>query len=204
MVIIGLTGSMGMGKSTVAAMLRARGIKVFDADAEVHKLYEGEAVPLVEQAFPGTTKDGRVDRVALSAALTKEPGGFSRLEAIVHPLVRRAEVAFLQGEAARDAAIAVLEIPLLFETGLDANVDKTLVVSAPEEIQRARILSRPGMTIERLEMLHARQVPDSEKCRRADFVVDTGTSHAETEAAVGAIIARLEGETGTALERYWR
>jgi dephospho-CoA kinase len=118
--------------------------------------------------------------------------------------VRQAEVAFLQGEAARGAAIAVLEIPLLFETGLDANMDKTLVVSAPEEVQRARILSRPGMTIERLEMLHARQVPDPEKRRRADFVVDTGTSHAETEAAVGAIIARLEGETGTALDRYWR
>src|SRR5690348_13781795 len=107
MVIVGLTGSMGMGKSTVAAMLRARGIKVFDADAEVHRLYEGEAVPLVEHAFPGTTKDGRVDRVALSAALANEPGSISRLETIVHPLVRQAEVAFLQGEAARGAAIAV-------------------------------------------------------------------------------------------------
>jgi dephospho-CoA kinase len=203
MVIVGLTGSIGMGKTTVAAMFRARGIAVFDADAEVHRLYEGEAVPLVEQAFPGTTKDGRVDRTALAAALAKNPADFRRLEAIVHPLVQRAETEFIRGEAKRHAAVAVLEIPLLFEAGLAAKVDRTLVVSAPEEVQRARILDRPGMTAERLEMIFARQVPNAEKRRRADFVVDTGTSHAETEAAVSVIIARLIGETGTAFDRFW-
>jgi dephospho-CoA kinase len=203
MVIVGLTGSIGMGKTTVAAMFRERGIAVFDADAEVHRLYEGEAVPLVEKAFPGTTKEGRVDRTALAAALAKQPEGFRVLEAIVHPLVKRAETAFIRGEAKRDAAIAVLEIPLLFEAGLDAKVDRTLVVSAPEQVQRAGILDRAGMTVERLEMIHARQIPDGEKRRRADFVVDTGTSHAETEAAVSVIIARLIGETGTAFDRFW-
>lgn len=203
MVIVGLTGSIGMGKTTVAAMFRERGIAVFDADAEVHRLYEGEAVPLVEQAFPGTTKEGRVDRTALAAALAKQPEGFRVLEAIVHPLVKRAETEFIRGEAKRDAAIAVLEIPLLFEAGLDAKVDRTLVVSAPEDVQRARILDRPGMTVERLEMITARQIPDAEKRRRADFVVDTGTSHAETDAAVSVIIARLIGETGTAFDRFW-
>lgn len=203
MLILGLTGSIGMGKTTVAAMLRARGIAVFDADAEVHRLYEGEAVPLVEQAFPGTTKNGRVDRTALAAALAKNPDDFRRLEAIVHPLVKRAETAFLEAEAARGAAIAVLEIPLLFETGLDAKVDRTLVVSAPRDVQRERIMARPGITAERLEMILARQVPDEDKRQRADFVVDTGTSHTETEAAVSAIIARLAGETGTSFDRFW-
>lgn len=204
MVIVGLTGSIGMGKTTVAAMLRARGIGVFDADAEVHRLYAGEAVPLVEAAFPGTAKDGHVDRAALAAALAKTSDGFRRLEAIVHPLVRDAEIAFLRAERARGAHVAVLEIPLLFETGLDTKVDRTIVVSAPEHTQRARVLERPGLTAERFEALLARQVPDKEKRVRADFVVDTGTSLAETEAAVGDIIAHLSNDEGAAFERFWK
>jgi dephospho-CoA kinase len=204
MVIVGLTGSIGMGKTTVAAMLRARDIAVFDADAEVHRLYEGEAAPLVEKAFPGTTKEGRVDRSALAAALGNDPQAFDRLEAIVHPLVKRAEIAFLKAEAARGARAAVLEIPLLFEAGLNAKVDRTIVVSAPEDIQRARVLDRPGMTEDRFKALLARQVPDKDKRARADFVVDTGGSLAQTEAAVGDIIMHVTKDTGTAFGRFWK
>ncbi len=145
MLIVGLTGSMGMGKSTIAAMLRARGIAVFDADAEVHRLYEGAAVGQIEAAFPGTTSAGRVDRAKLASAIVKSPKSIERLEDLIHPLVRRAEKAFLQAEAKRGASLAVLEIPLLFETGADANVDAVVVVSASPETQRARLLLRPGM-----------------------------------------------------------
>lgn len=204
MLILGLTGSIGMGKSTVAAMLRARGIAVFDADAEVHRLYSGDAVPAIETAFPGTTSDGRVDRVRLAAALTRDPDSFKRLEAIVHPMVKAGEKSFLHHEAARGAEMAVLEIPLLYETGLDAKVDAVVVVSASPEKQRERVLARTGMTEARLESLLVRQIPDAEKCRRANFVVDTNGSLAETEAAVGAIIRELEGATATAYDRHWR
>lgn len=204
MVIVGLTGSIGMGKSAVAAMFRSRGIGVFDADAEVHRLYEGEAVPLVENAFPGSTKDGRVDRPLLAALLAAKPENFARLESIVHPLVRRAEKSFLMTEFQRGAGIAVLEIPLLFETGLDAEVDKTLVVSASPEIQRQRVLERRGVTEEHLDMILSKQLADSEKRARADFVVDTGTTLEATGAAIDDIIVRLRSETGTAFDRFWR
>ena len=204
MLIVGLTGSIGMGKSTVAAMLRARGIPVFDADAEVHRLYDGAAVADIEAAFPGTTAEGRVDRARLAKAVIQSPAAIERLEALIHPLVRRAEREFLRAEKTRGASLAVLEIPLLYETGADRSVDAVIVASAAPDVQRARLRARPGMDEARLEALLARQTSDVEKRRRADFVVDTGTSHAETEAEVGAIIARLEGETGTALDRYWR
>jgi dephospho-CoA kinase len=204
MLILGLTGSIGMGKSTIAAMLRAHGIAVFDADAEVHRLYSGDAVSAIETAFPGTTSGGRVDRVRLAAALTRDPDSFKRLEAIVHPMVKAGEKSFLHQEAARGAEMAVLEIPLLYETGLDAKVDAVVVVSASPEKQRERVLARTGMTEARLESLMARQIPDDEKCRRANFVVDTNGSLAETEAAVGAIIRELEGATATAYDRHWR
>lgn len=203
MLIIGLTGSIGMGKSTAAARFRANGVAVIDADAEVHKLYAGAAVAPIEAAFPGTTRNGVVDRVLLSAALLRDPTGFKKLEVIVHPLVLAAERALLKAEAERGAAMAVLDIPLLFETGGDRRVDVTVVVSAPAEAQRARVLARPGMTAEKLETILARQMPDDEKRRRADFVVDTGGPVAQTEAAIDAIVARLAGRDGSAYAAFW-
>jgi dephospho-CoA kinase len=203
MLIVGLTGSIGMGKSTVAARFRTHGIAVCDADAEVHKLYEGAAVPAVEAAFPGTTVDGRVDRQRLAAALLKEPAAFKRLEAIVHPLVFEAERAFLRAEAAKGAAIAVLEVPLLLETGGEGRVDVVVVVSAPPEKQRERVLQRPGMTPEKLGQVLARQVPDAEKRARADFVVDTGGTLAETDAQVDNIVESLRDREGTAFATAW-
>lgn len=203
MLIAGLTGSMGMGKSTVAAMLRARGVPVCDADAEVHKLYEGAAVAPIEEAFPGTTADGRVDRQKLSAALIADPQAFNRLEAIVHPLVQAAEREFLHRAAAAGSPIAVLEIPLLFETGGDRRVDTVMVISAPAEIQRARVLARPGMTVEKLDQILARQIPDAEKRRRAEFVVDTGGSLEWTAEQVDKVLAAWAGRRGHAFERDW-
>lgn len=204
MQILGLTGSIGMGKSTIAGMLSARGVPVFDADAEVHRLYAAEAVPLVEAAFPGTTAEGRVDRPRLAAALGEDAVRFRALEAIVHPLVRKAEQAFLARAREDGAACAVLEIPLLLETGLDAAVDAVVVVSAPAEVQRERVLARPGMTVARLDVLLARQLPDAEKRKRADFVVDTGGTLADSEAQVDAILSALKDCPADAFERDWR
>jgi dephospho-CoA kinase len=203
MLIVGLTGSIGMGKSTVATRFRAHGIAVCDADAEVHKLYEGAAVPAIEAAFPGTTEDGRVDRQRLAKVLLADPAGFKRLEAIVHPMVFAAERAFLQAEAARGAPLAVLEIPLLLEGGGEKRVDVVVVVSAPADKQRERVLRRPGMTAEKLDQILARQMPDAEKRARADFIVDTGGTFAETEAQVDKIVKALKGREGTALVTAW-
>lgn len=204
MLVVGLTGSIGMGKSTIAQRFREHGIAVFDADAEVGRLYEGEAVPLIEAAFPGTTAAGRVDREKLARLVLADPDGLKRLEGIVHPLVQAAERRFLQGEAARGAAMAVLEIPLLFETGGDQRVDVTVVVSAPEEEQRRRVLARPGITHEKLASMLARQMPDGEKRRRADFVVDTGQPLAASYAQVDSLIEALRGRKGQAYERFWK
>jgi dephospho-CoA kinase len=203
MLVIGLTGSIGMGKSTVAARLRALGIAVCDADAEVHKLYEGAAVAPIEAAFPGTTADGKVDRQKLAQALLDRPDRFRRLEAIVHPLVLEAERAFLRAEAARGARMAVLEVPLLLETGGERRVDCVIVASAPPEAQRARVLARPGMAPEKLDQLLARQMPDAEKRGRAHFVVDTGGTFAEADAQVDKIVESLQGRTGSAFEKFW-
>ena len=203
MLIIGLTGSIGMGKSTAAKRFLANGILVCDADAEVHKLYRGRAVAPVEAAFPGTTGPDGVDRQKLAAALLADPSGFTRLEAIVHPLVKVAEREILRAEAARGAAMAVLEVPLLLETGGDKRVDVTVVVSAPAAMQRQRLLQRPGMTPEKLDQILARQMPDAEKRRRADFIVDTSKSIPETEAHIDKLIAELKGRVGTAYARHW-
>src|SRR5262245_20876164 len=203
MLVVGLTGSIGMGKSAVAARFRSLGIAVCDADAEVHKLYEGAAVPLIEAAFPGTTHAGRVDRQKLAAALLARPEGFKRLEAIVHPLVFAAERRFLQEEAARGAAMAVLEIPLLLETGGERRVDIVVVCSAPADKQRERVLQRPALTAEKLEQMLSRQTPDAEKRARADFVVDTGGSIADTELQVDRLVESLKGRTGTAYGKVW-
>lgn len=203
MFLLGLTGSMGMGKSTAAAAFRALGVPVIDADAEVHKLYAGAAVPLIEAAFPGTTSAAGVDRAKLSAALMRDPGGFKRLEAIVHPLVRAAERDFLVALHRSGAKLAVLEIPLLFETGGDKLVDAVVVVSATPEKQRERLLLRPGMTVEKLDSLLQRQTGDAEKRLLADFVVDTNGAIADTDAAVARIVASLAGRNGTAFDRQW-
>jgi len=203
MLIVGLTGSIGMGKSTVAARLRALGIAVFDADAEVHRLYEGAAVAAIEAAFPGTTDAGRVDRQRLSAALLAEPKEFARLEAIVHPLVFAAERAFLHAQAARGARLAVLEVPLLLESGSRPRVDAIIVVSTALEVQRQRVLRRPGMTPEKLEQVLARQLPDAEKRARADYVVDTSGTFAETDAQVDRIVESLQDTPATAFQAFW-
>jgi len=201
--IIGLTGSIGMGKSTVAARLRAHAIPVFDADGEVHKLYEGDAAALIEASFPGTTADGKVVRRKLAEALTARPADFARLEAIVHPLVLASERAFLGAAAATGAAMAVLEVPLLLETGGEKRVDVVIVASAPAEAQRQRVLSRPDMGEERFAQIIDRQMSDAKKREMADFVIDTGLTFADTEAQVDRIVESLKGRRGSAYARWW-
>ena len=191
--LVGLTGSIGMGKSETARMFGALGMPVYDSDTVVHSLYApcGEAVQPIGQAFTGVVKDGAVDRTALMAALQQDPSGFARLEAIVHPLVAERQRAFV-GEALKNAApIAVFDIPLLFETGGDTRMDVVIVASAPEDIQRARALARPGMTAEKFEQILARQMPDAEKCLLADYVVDTGQGLEHARAQVLRIAAAL-------------
>jgi dephospho-CoA kinase len=203
MLIVGLTGSLGMGKSTAAAYLRERGVPVFDADAEVHRLYESAAVAPIEAAFPGATVDGRVDRARLSAMLLAAPHRFVELEAIVHPLVRAAERAFLKREAARGTKIAVVEIPLLFETGAEKLVDATIVVSATPELQRQRLTKRENLSLEKLERLLSRQLPDVDKRGRADFVVDTSGDLSASRAQIDVILAQLKEREGEAFARHW-
>jgi dephospho-CoA kinase len=201
MLVIGLTGSIGMGKSAAAAHFARRGVPVFDADAEVHRLYAGEAVAAIEAAFPGVTRKGKVDREALARQVAGAPEQLARLEAIVHPLVVKAEIDFLREQEAKGARLAVLEIPLLFETDAKTRVDVTLVVSAPEAIQKRRVLARPAMTEEKLGGLLARQLPDAEKRKRADFVVDTGTTLAHMQAEIDTLIESLMGRKGRVMER---
>lgn len=171
--VLGLTGSIGMGKSTTAKLFAEAGVPVYDADATVHQIYEGEAVPFVEAAFPGTTGDGKVDRARLSARVVGDPEAIRRLEQIVHPMLRAYHQKFLDEAERAGAAVAVVDIPLLFETGGDKRVDAVVVVTTSPEIQRERILARGTMTSEALDAILARQMPDAEKRKRADFVVDT-------------------------------
>jgi dephospho-CoA kinase len=191
MIRLGLTGSIGMGKSTTAQMFRDEGLTVIDSDAVVHGLYRGEAVPLIERAFPGTTAGGQVDRGKLSAYLSKHPEDFKLLEAIVHPLVRRREVETIADARKSGADIIVLDIPLLFESGVESRVDKVVVVTCDPEIQRQRVLSRSGMTEEKFAMILKRQMPDVEKRRRADFIIDTGRGFDHARANVRKIVAAL-------------
>jgi dephospho-CoA kinase len=188
MFILGLTGSLGMGKSTTARFFAEAGVPVHDADAVVHGLYEGEAVAAIEAAFPGTTHAGKVDRSKLAARVLDDPAALRRLEAIVHPLVREAEARFLAAARARGAEVVVLDIPLLLETAGDQRVDAIVVVSAPSDTQRQRVLERPGMTPDKLDALLARQMADSEKRRHADFVVDTGRGFDAARAQVQEIL----------------
>jgi dephospho-CoA kinase len=207
MLIIGLTGSIGMGKSTAAERFRFHGCPVVDADAEVHKLYAGAAVAPIELAFRGSTTGDRVDRAKLSAALLADPSGFKQLERIVHPLVLAAETALVQQAAQSGAWAAVLEVPLLFETGGQQRCDVTVVVSAPAMVQRARVLARPGMTMEKLAAILERQLPDAEKRARADFVVDTGGLIADTQQQIDVIVAALKQRAlaaDGAFRRFWQ
>jgi dephospho-CoA kinase len=201
MLVIGLTGGIGMGKSAAANRFGRHGIPVFDADAEVHRLYDGAAVEAIEAAFPGTTRDGKVDRKLLSEEIAKSPARLQKLEAIVHPMVVAAEIDFLREQENKGAKLAVLEIPLLFETGADSRVDVTVVVSAPPEVQRKRVQARPGMTVEKLEHLLARQLPDAERRARADYVVNSGTSLTDMHAALDNLIESLQHRQGRVMER---
>jgi len=196
MIILGLTGSIGTGKSTTAGMFRELGVPVHDSDATVHALYAGEAVGPVGEAFPAAIRDGVVDRKALAAELAARPAGFSRLEAIIHPLVRRKETEFLLEQRTAGARLVVLDIPLLFETGADERVDKVLVVTCEPETQRRRVLARPGMTEEKFAMLMARQMPDVQKRQRADFVVKTDNGLEDARKQVKLIVDILKGENG--------
>lgn len=191
--VLGLTGSIGMGKSAVAAMLRGLGVPVFDADAAVHELQGpgGALLPAIEAAFPGTTGPDGVDRPRLGAAVFGDPARLRTLEAIVHPAVAALRRQFLADHVA--APLVVFDIPLLFEKGGEGDVDAVAVVSAPEAVQRERVLARPGMTAGKFAQILALQVPDAEKRRRADHVIDTGTSLAETRHAVQQLVHRLTG-----------
>jgi len=196
MIRLGLTGSIGMGKSTVAEMFAARGVPVFDADAAVHRLQGpgGRLIAAIEAEFPDTTGAEGVDRTALGEAVLGDPAALRRLEALVHPAVAEERAAFLAANAA--APLVLLDIPLLFETGGEGQVDAVAVVSAPAQVQRARVLARPGMTAERFAAILARQMPDAEKRAHADFVIDTGGPLAATEAQVEAVIACLTRRAG--------
>jgi dephospho-CoA kinase len=191
MMLIGLTGSIGMGKSTTAALFRAAGVPVHDADAAVHRLYEGRAVAAIEAAFPGVAVEGVVDRGKLAAHVVGDQAALARLEAIVHPLVRDSEATFLAEARAGGHRLVVLDIPLLFETGRAASLDAIVVVSAPQAVQRARVLSRPGMSEQKFAALLARQVPDAEKRRQAHFIVDSSRSIEAAGRQVRAILAAL-------------
>lgn len=200
MIVLGLTGSIGMGKSTTARMFEDFGVPVHDSDEAVHRLYRGKAAPLVEAAFPGTTVDGVVDRVKLADRVLGDPAALKRLEAIVHPLVRADATAFLKRHHVAGAPLAVVDIPLLYETGGEGRVDQVVVVTADPGVQRERVLARPGMSAEKFEKILAKQVPDAEKRRLADFVIDTGLGMDAAHQAVAAIIEQLTGKrpVGTA------
>jgi len=191
MLVVGLTGSIGMGKSTTAGLFRALGVPVHDADATVHDLYRAEAVAPVAARFPEALVDGVIDRAALSATLARNLECFAELEAIIHPLVRRREIDFVAAERGKGTDLVVLDIPLLFEVGGESRMDKVVVVSCDPEIQRARVLSRPGMTEEKFALILSRQVPDAEKRRRADFVIDTGRGLEAAREQVEEVIGRL-------------
>lgn len=192
--LLGLTGSIGMGKSTTAAMFMAEGVPVWDADATVHRLYApgGGAAAALAQDFPEAVRGGGVDRAALKARLARDPTALARLEQLIHPLVAADRRAFIEGARAEGARLVVLDIPLLFETGADRDLDATLVVTAPEDIQRARVLARPGMTAEHLQAILSRQMPDAEKRRRATHVIATETLE-QTRRDVKELICRITG-----------
>ena len=189
MILLGLTGSIGMGKSTTAKLFAEAGVPVYDADATVHSLYEGEAVPAIEAAFPGTTADGKVDRALLSARVLHDPAAMKQLEQIVHPMLGASRQKFLHDAEQSGAPVAVVDVPLLFETGGEKRVDAVVVVTTTSEIQRQRVLARDNMTSETFDTILARQLPDAEKRKRADFVVDTSHGLDPVRARIRDILA---------------
>ena len=191
MIVAGLTGSIGMGKSTTAEMFRDLEIPVFDSDATVHDLYNSEGVKPVGLVFPSAVVEGKIDREKLSKEVVGDPEAFRKLEEIIHPLVRERELKFRKHAAAAGNKLAILDIPLLFETGRESAVDFIIVVSAPLEEQRKRVMSRPGMTEQKFKSILARQVPDTEKRRRADFVIDTGKGLLHAKAQVAELVKEL-------------
>jgi dephospho-CoA kinase len=191
MKILGLTGSVGMGKSTTAQMFVSEGVPTFDADAAVHQLYKGEAAPLIEREFPGTTKNGAVDREKLSSQVVGKPEALARLEKLVHPLVGEMRAKFMADAQKEGAKAVLLDIPLLFETGDPSKFHAVIVVSAPADVQRERVLARPGMTAEKFEAILKRQTPDSEKRARADFVINTGEGLESARKQVKQVLAEV-------------
>jgi dephospho-CoA kinase len=189
MILLGLTGSIGMGKSTTAKLFAEAGVPVYDADAAVHRLYEGEAAPAIEAAFPGTTADGKVDRARLSARALHDPAAMKQLEQIVHPMLGASRQKFLHDAEQSGAPVAVVDVPLLFETGGEKRVDAVVVVTTTSEIQRQRVLARDNMTSEMFDTILARQLPDAEKRKRADFVVDTSGGLDPVRARIRDILA---------------
>lgn len=193
MFTIGLTGSIGMGKSTTAEIFRSLGAPVYDSDKAVHDLYDSEAVPEVGDLFPSCLRDGKIDRAKLAERVLSDPQALKRLEAIIHPLVQARKTSFLQAQAARGARLVVLDVPLLFETSGDRNVDLVLVVSAPTSVQKARVLARPGMTAEKFDAIIAKQMSDAEKRRRAHVVVDTGRGLSAAREQIQEIMRAVSG-----------
>lgn len=191
MLILGLTGSIGMGKSTTAKLFAEAGVPVYDADAEVHKIYEGEAAPAIEAAFPGTTVDGKVDRARLSAKVVHDPAALKQLEQIVHPMLGASRKKFFEAAEAAGAPVVVVDIPLLFETGGENRVDAVVVVTTMPEMQRERVLARGTMDEARFDAILARQLPDAEKRKRADFVVDTSHGLDPVRARIKDILAEV-------------
>ena len=191
-VFLGLTGSIGMGKSTTATMFRELNIPVHDSDATVHELYAGEAVDLIEQAFPGSTKYGVVDRAALGKQVVGDEKKMKQLEALIHPLVREKELAFRQRVTAQNELLAILDVPLLFETGGEKRVDGVIVVTAPFEVQKERVLARPGMDEAKFESILNRQTPDEEKRKRADFIIDSSNGLVSAKKQVVEIIEAVK------------
>jgi dephospho-CoA kinase len=200
MLVIGLTGGIGMGKSAAAERFASHGIPVFNADLCVHQLYEGEAVAAIEAAFPGVARGGKIDRKLLSEKIAGSPQRLRQLEAIVHPMVVAAEIDFLIEQEDKGEKLAVLEIPLLFETGAEKRIDVTVVLSAPAELQRERVLARPGMSVDKLEHLLARQLPDAERRARADYVVDSGESLEDMHRALDKLIESLQNRQGRVMQ----
>jgi dephospho-CoA kinase len=194
MIRLGLTGSIGMGKSVTAQMFRDEGVPVHDADQTVHDLYAGPTAELIDAAFPGVLVDGKVDRQKLSARVIHHPEAMAKLEAIIHPMVRLKEEAFLKDAERSDAQLVVLDIPLLFETHAQLRVDKILVVTAPSETQRQRVLARPGMTPDKLKTILAKQMPDPQKRAKADYVINTGLGLDRAREEVRNLIYRLTGK----------
>jgi len=193
-IVLGLTGSIGMGKSTAARMFMEAGVPVHDSDETVHRLYSGKAAPLIERRFPGTVSNGAVDREKLARAVLGDPVALKELEAVVHPLVREDENVFIEAQRRKSVPLVVLDIPLLFEVGAEDRVDRVAVVSAPAGMQRERVLARPGMTEAKFQAILKKQVPDAEKRRRADYVIDSGSGLEPARRAVERIVEELTKE----------